>query len=53
MIISQLLSVCSELKPNLGDQLEYEIMQAGIVWDEDRELAKKIYNLLEDYRQNS
>lgn len=48
----RLLTIAAKLEPDLtGDKLEYEIMSAGVVWDEDRELVQKVYEILEDYRK--
>lgn len=48
----RLLTIAAKLEPGLtGDKLEYEIMRAGVVWDEDRELVQKVYEILEDYRK--
>ena len=55
MTISNLLTVCSQLEPNIGGDdlhLDYEIGRLGVVWDEEKELVKKIYKLLEEYRNS-
>lgn len=51
MNIPDILHTAAKLENDLkGEKLDLAIMQAGVIWDEERELVKKIYEILEDYR---
>ena len=52
MTIPDILTASAKLPGGLNDtELDLAVMQAGVVWDEDRELVKKIYRILEEYHE--
>ena len=54
MTIPMLLTFTAQLESDLTEEeLNYKFKEEGICWDIEKELVKKIYEILEDYRKEN
>ena len=54
MTIPILLTFTAQLEPVLTEEeLNYKFKEEGICWDIEKELVRKIYKILEDYRKEN
>ena len=56
MTKEELLSIACQIPSDIpinDSRLEYEIMSRGVVWDEQIQLVKRIYEILEEYKEEN